>query len=100
MKIKFSQCAEFEKDFKALYKKYPSLEEDFALLKKAMEVSPILPHAERINNLGEDIILPIYKARKVACKYLKNNTILRVIYVYDDKNDVIQFIEFVEIYAK
>jgi hypothetical protein len=100
MKIKFSQCAEFEKDFKALYKKYPSLEKDLALLKKAMEVSPIVPHAERINNLGEDIILPIYKARKVACKYLKNSTTLRVIYAYDDKNDVIQFIEFVEIYAK
>jgi hypothetical protein len=51
MKINFSLCDEFEKEFKQLYKKYPSLEKDFFDVKNALEINPILPQTERIDNL-------------------------------------------------
>ena len=98
--IRFSKCSEFDKDFQKLHKKYPSLNKDFDDLKKIMELNPIIAMAEQISWLGEEIVLPIYKARKVACKSLKSNNKIRVIYVYDEANEMIQFIEFVEIYTK
>lgn len=98
--ISFLTCDEFEKDFKQLFKKYPSLNEDFLDLKKALEVNPLLPQTERINNLWADIILPIYKIRKVFCKSLNSTTKLRIIYIYDDTKNEIKFIQFLEIYTK
>lgn len=98
--IKYSSCPEFDKDFKKLHKKYPSLDKDFEDLKKIMDLNPIIPMAEQISWLGEEIIIPIYKARKVVCKSLKSNSKIRVIYAYDEASEMIQFIEFVEIYTK
>lgn len=100
MKISFSSCDEFEKDFKQLSKAYTSLESDFEDVKKALEVNPILPQTERINNLSKDIILPIYKMRKVFCRSLQSNSKLRIIYIYDDTKEEIQFVQFLEMYTK
>lgn len=98
--IRFTTCPEFDKDFKKLHKKYPSLDKDFDDLKNAMTVNPIPLMTEKINWLGEDITLTIYKVRKFFCKSLKSNSKIRVIYVYDEASEMIQFIEFVEIYTK
>ena len=98
--IKFLTCDEFEKDFKSLAKKYPSLEDDFLNTKKALEVCPVLPHTERINNLWEDIKLSVYKMRKFLCKSLQSMSKIRIIYIYDDNKQEIQFIQFLEIYTK
>lgn len=98
--INFLFCEEFQKEFKQLSKAYSSLEEDFEDVKKALEITPILPQTERINNLTKDIILPVYKMRKIFCRSLKSNSKLRIIYIYDDTKQEIQFIQFLEIYTK
>lgn len=100
MKIKFLVCDEFQKEFKSLFKKYPSLEQDFSDVKNALEVNPILPQTERINGLWEDIALPVYKMRKVLCRSLQSTSKIRIIYIYDDTKQEIQFIQFLEIYTK
>lgn len=100
MKINFLYCDEFEKDFKSLAKKYPSLENDFLDVKNALEINPILPHTERINNLWEDIVLSVYKMKKFLCKSLQSTSKIRIIYIYDDNKQEIQFIQFLEIYTK
>ena len=100
MRINFLDCDEFQRDFKQLLKKYPSLDNDFLDVKNALEVCPILPQTERINNLGKDITLPIYKMKKVFCRSLQSNSKLRIIHIYDDTKKEIQFIQFLEIYTK
>ena len=38
--------------------------------------------------------------KKIACKSLQSTTKLRLIYAYDDTKKEVQFIQFLEIYAK
>jgi len=96
---------EFEKDFKRLFKKFRTLDED---LDNFINVQLNLAHKMniidkksivRISNLG--INEPkIYKARKFACKALKGEggfSGIRIIYAYFEEEDII---EFVEIYYK
>ena len=100
-KIKFIRCDEFDKDFKHLSKKYKSLEKDFEdVLKVFNQVWINFPHIERINNLWNDIIIPVYKMRRVWCESLKKNSKLRIIFAYDEKSQEIKLIQFIEIYAK
>jgi mRNA-degrading endonuclease RelE of RelBE toxin-antitoxin system len=100
MTISFT-CPEFDKDLKHLCKKYPSLEKEFLLLKKSLEIDPLgSTHLFRIDKLWDDILLPVYKLKKIACRSLQNPNKLRLIYAYDDTKQEIQFIQFLEIYAK
>lgn len=98
MAIQFREYEKFKKDFKKLQKRYPSLEEDFVDFKKVLELDPT--KHENIPWLWEIANLPVYKARKFVCKSLKSTTKLRLIYVYDEGIWAIEFIEFIEIYAK
>jgi len=98
--IRFLVCDEFEKDIKWLSKRYFSLKEDLDDLRKALAIDPAPFYTERINNLWEHIILPVYKVKKFLCRSLKSNSKLRIIYVYDATKQEIQFIQFIEIYAK
>ncbi len=93
-------CQEFEKDFKKLLKRFPSLEEDLNVLLKAQialyhKLNIDNKGIVRISNLG--ISTPdIYKVRKFACKSLKGsgaNTGLRLIYAYFEKEDRLELIE-------
>ncbi len=93
-------CQEFEKDFKKLLKRFPSLEEDLNVLFKAQialyhKLNIDNKGIVRISNLG--ISTPdIYKVRKFACKSLKGfgaNTGLRLIYAYFEKEDRLELIE-------
>ena len=92
---------EFERDFRALFKKYKTLNED---LDTFINVQLNLAHKMniidkksivRISNLG--INEPkIYKARKFACKALKRKggfSGIRIIYAYFEEEDIIEFIE-------
>ena len=100
-KIKFIRCDEFDKDFKHLSKKYKSLEKDFEdVLKVFNQVWINFPHIERINNLWNDITIPVYKMRRVWCESLKKSSKLRIIFAYDEKSQEIKLIQFIEIYAK
>ncbi len=106
MKISFRTLDIFDREFRKLAKKYPSLERDFQDFCAFLMEQPTglgIWDIERINNLGEDILLPIYKVRKFRCQSLSKNSIqsgIRIIYVYDASSDTIEFIEFVEIYHK
>jgi len=95
---------EFNKDFKKLTKKYPSLEED---LKTCITIQLKLFHKLNIDNNGIFQISglgfeqpKIFKIKKFACKSLKgtgNRSGIRIIYAYFED---INKIEFIEIYHK
>lgn len=98
--MNFDELAEFQKDLKALLKKYRTLNEDLNVVKKVLEVLPDQrpPFSFRIDNLGVETC--IIKVKKIACKSLKGkgvNSGLRLVYAYfPDKNKI----TFIELYHK
>lgn len=90
----FSTLAEFDKEFKRLFKKYKSLNDDFEKFKKILLVSPA--------GIGKNFVIiysvktiKIAKAR-MACRALRDRS-LRIIYAYLEQE---QKVEFIEIYFK
>jgi|GEM_PF-3285472 len=106
MSINFCTLDIFDREFQKLAKKYPSLENDFEDFQRFLENEPTglgIGDIERIDQLGVEILLPVYKVRKFRCKSLAKNSTqsgIRIIYVYDATSATIEFIEFVEIYHK
>ena len=104
--IRILYSDEFCKEFKSLAKKRRSLGElewegDFEVLKNLIKENPTgNVCVERIDQLGDNITLPVYKVRKFYCADLKSNNKLRVIYIYDEYSEEIRFIQFIELYAK
>lgn len=103
-KIIYKNIYEFQKDFKKLSKKFPSLEEDLEVVKRdAIE----LYHIRKINNQSVFPIprfcsegLLICKIKKFSCKSLKGRGCksgIRVIYAYHSN---LKTVEFIEIYFK
>lgn len=97
--MQFDELPEFQKDLKQLLKKYRSLNEDLAVLKKVLAADgtshPQPPLSFRIPNLGFEIPIVI-KVKKFACKSLKGrgaNTGFRIIYAYNQQTQLIHFIE-------
>jgi len=99
-KINYGETPEFQKDFKRLFKKFKSLEDDLELVKiAAIE----LYHLQKINNLSvfpmqgfctEEI--QICKIKKFACRSLKgrgSKSGIRVIYAFHCSNLKVDFIE-------
>ena len=85
----------FQKEFKRLSKKYKTLNDDLKKFKQVLEVYP--------TGIGKNFIiirslpgLKIVKAH-LACRALRNNHLLRIIYSYFEKE---QRIEFIELYFK
>lgn len=96
----FNQLPEFDKDLKALLKRYRTLNDDLfevkTILKKRPDEHP--PFSFRIDNLALETC--IIKVKKIACKSLKGkgvNSGLRLIYAYFP--DLLK-ITFVELYHK
>ena len=92
----FDELVEFKKDLKNLLKKYGSLNDDFEVVKKVLEVTPQErpPFSYRINNLGLETC--VIKVKKIACKALKGrgvNSGLRLIYAHFEEEQKIVFIE-------
>jgi hypothetical protein len=93
------RLAEFDRDARALARRFPTLEEDletlintalFAFHKLHQDVGIV-----SIAGLGKTR-LPILKVRKVACRSLKGRgarTGLRLIYAFDVMKDRIELIE-------
>ncbi len=94
-KITFAELAEFQKDFKRLAKKYPSLWRDLELRKSVLEMFPIGRGMDVDQIPGLKIKNKIYKAR-IYCGSLKRDS-LRLIYCYDE---VLALITLIEIYFK
>ena len=94
--MNFDALAEFRKDIKTLVKKYRTLHDDLAIVKKVLAVSPDErpPFSFQIDNLGLETC--IIKVKKIACKALKGrgvNSGLRLIYAYFPAKQSITFIE-------
>ena len=96
----FEELPEFTKDLKALLKKFRTLTEDLAVVKKVLSVSPDErpPFSFRIEGLG--LSTCVIKVKKIACRSLKGrgvNSGLRLIYaLFQDEGKII----LVEIYHK
>lgn len=90
---------EFERDMRRLARRFSTLEEDLALF---IETAVFAHHKLKrdtgivaISNLGR-VTLPVYKARKFACRALKGHGVrtgIRVIYAYHETQDRIELIE-------
>lgn len=103
-KINYHLTPEFEKDFKALQKRFRTLETDFETFKKYT----IETHFEQ--NIPSTAFVPIegfckenltsYKVRKFACRSLPGRGAqsgIRIIFIYEQTK---QLVTFVEIYFK
>jgi len=98
--IVFEELPEYLKDLKQLLKKYRTLNEDIATLKKILMVEPDEdpPFSYRIEGLG--ITTCVIKVKKIACRALKGrgvNSGLRLIYAWFKEE---QRIVMVELYHK
>lgn len=96
----FDEIAEYQRDLKALLKKYRTLNDDLSVVKNVLEILPDErpPFSFRIDNLGLDTC--IIKVKEIACKALKGrgvNSGLRLVYAYFSEE---QKITFVELYHK
>jgi len=92
MKMNFKNTIEFQKDFKKLFKKFKSLENDLVEFKKILNESPI-GIGKHFNLITKSESIYIIKAR-FFCKNLKKKD-LRIIYAYIENR-----IEFIEMYFK
>ena len=90
-KIIFEELPEFQKDFKRLAKKYPSLSRDFEIRKAVLELFPKGRGMDVDQIPSLKIRSKIYKAR-IDCQSLKRDS-LRLIYCYDEEAAVITMIE-------
>ena len=92
----FSESDEFKKEFKKLAKKYPTLEEDFSVVKKAISVAPSGNGAKHWNVLKHDGGDRYILKMRMMCRAVKGAQ-FRLIYFYDgDKVEVL----FIELYFK
>ncbi|HVV03244.1 MAG TPA: hypothetical protein VHC96_03435 [Puia sp.] len=96
----FQELPEFRKDLKILLKKFRTLTEDVAIVKKVLEISPEErpPFSFRIEGLG--LSTCVIKVKKIACRSLKGrgvNSGLRLIYaLFKEERKIV----FIEIYHK
>jgi len=96
---------EFDGDLKHLKKRYPSLDEDLAVLTKALHVW-LCVSGKAGQSLNKSFVIMsgyapvdecfLYKVRHMSCKALKgkgNQTGLRVIFAYWADSDTLEFIQ-------
>ena len=90
----FDALAEFEKEFKRLFNKYRTLDDDLEKFKKILITTP--------TGIGKNFVtvyssqtVKIIKAR-MACRALRDRS-LRIVYSYFEQE---QRVEFIELYYK
>lgn len=94
--MKFEELEEYQKDLKALLKKYRTLKDDLNVVKQVLEILPNErpPFSFRIDNLGIETC--VIKVKKIACKALKGrgvNSGLQLVYAHFPTDQRIVFIE-------
>lgn len=90
----FNALAEFDKEFKRLFKKYKTLDDDFEKFKKVLLTTPT-GVGKNFVIIHSSSIIKIVKAR-MACRALRDRS-LRIIYAY---HVAASKVEFIEIYFK
>ena len=98
--MNFQEIDEFGKDFKKLLKRFRTLEDDMAIVKKVLEAEPKArpPFSFKIEGLGIESC--VIKVKKIACRALKGrgaNSGMRLIYAHFEAE---QRIVLIEIYFK
>lgn len=97
MRMNYRTTREFDKDYKRLAKRYRTLDDDLALLKKVLDNFP-LGTGRHFAVLYSTETVKIVKAR-FFCRSLKGSS-LRIIYAYQDSGIEFIGIEFIEVYYK
>lgn len=92
----FDELDEFRRDLKQLLKRYQSLHDDLAVVRKVLKVEPNErpPFSFRIDGLGIETC--VIKVKKIACKSLKGrgvNSGLRLVYAWFEAEARIVFVE-------
>ena len=97
--MNFKATADFQKDFKKLFKKFKSLNDDLIVFKKVLNEFP-LGIGKHFNIITKADSTYIIKAR-FFCRSLRKKD-LRIIYAYIKNHQVVEMIgiEFIEIYFK
>lgn len=90
----FDQLPEFTKDLKKLLKKYPSLQDDLAILEQVLVVCPT-GIGKNFTTIHCSEKIKLVKVR-LACKSLRKR-LMRVIYAY--QNNTLTFV-YIELYFK
>jgi mRNA-degrading endonuclease RelE of RelBE toxin-antitoxin system len=94
------ELPEYQADLKSLMKKYRSLDQDMAILKKVIRVTPDArpPFSFRISDLGlKDCVI---KVKKIACRSLPGRGVqsgLRLVYAWFETE---QRVVMVQLYHK
>ena len=98
--MQIKRLPEFEKEFKKLWKKYPSLEEDFSVFESVLIINPrdnIPISGSWENKKGE-----FYKVKKFRCQSIARQSVnsgIRIIYNYVESEELIE-LTYIEIYHK
>jgi len=88
----FSESDEFKKEFKKLSKKYPTLEEDLDVVKKAIAVAPSGNGTKHWNILKHDGGDRYIMKMRMMCRAVKGSQ-FRIVYYFDGVKVEVLFIE-------
>ncbi|TXI35054.1 MAG: hypothetical protein E6Q53_00425 [Candidatus Moraniibacteriota bacterium] len=99
--MKFQYFPKFSRELKRFTKKYRSLPEDLSKLQAVLRALPEGSGQKHWNRLhaSDDGLVIIFKVR-LACASLKGQSLFRVIYAYNKKNEEVVLIDFIELYYK
>lgn len=93
--MNFLRLSEFEKELKALLRKYPTLENDIKTLEKLLRTNPrgYPPAIVPISNLG--IETEVFKVKHFRCRALNKGcrSGIRIVYAYLEEKSQIEYIE-------
>jgi len=87
--MNFNETEKFKKEFKYFFKKYSSLVQDFNIFKLVLNSEPCLV-GNNCKMVHEENSAKVFKKR-MQCRSLRDT--LRVVYVYHEKTNSIEFIE-------
>lgn len=99
--MEFRQLQKFSKELKRFSKKYRSLQNDLVKLQDVLNVLPQGNGGKHWNRLhiSDDGNIVVFKVR-LSCASLKGQSLFRVIYAYNTKDEEVILIDFIELYYK
>ena len=88
----FQESDEFKKEFKKLHKKYPTLEDDLEVVKKAIAASPEGNGSKHWETLSRDTSDKRILKMRMMCRAVRGSQ-FRLVYLYDGQSVEVLFIE-------
>lgn len=90
--MEFVESDDFKREFKKLKKKYPTLEDDLEVVKKAIKATPTGNGTKHWNILKTDNSHCYILKMRMMCRAVRGSQ-FRIVYCYNEKNIEILFIE-------